>query len=184
MEIINVSNNVMKISLHTKEAEGLQLNEALDDSLLKECIKKLLKKEKISARGNLIADIFYAKDGGVEIFVSRRRENDSLYKERFVQELPKKIKMNSCAYCFDDFEKLILVAKRLKEVNYYGVSTLYYDENEQNYYIILDDVSEKEIKYVFLMEYSKIVKNFYISHIREHYKCIFKKEAVKKLAKL
>lgn len=104
-----------------------------------------------------------------------------MYKEREYQELARKPKATSVSICFENVENLLLAAKRLNSVNYSGASSLYYDEQKQKYFIIIEDVSIKELKYSFLDEYSCMVKgNGY--YVKEHHKCLCKRDAIGKLS--
>ena len=184
MEIVRIGDKAMKISLCTKEANELSINNDIDDVVIEKRIRQLLLRENMEMKGKVVADIFCARNGGVEIFVSQGEENDILYKDRVTQELTKKAKTNYYAYSFNDFERLILISKRIKGLNYSGSSLLYYDEKEKNYYIILEEVSDKDLKYAFLLEYTKCIKAIAISHIKEHFKCVCKKDAIRKLSRL
>lgn len=184
MEIIRIGDNSLKISLCTKEADKYEFNKEISNEQIEKNFKRLLSEAKIRAeREKLIADIFSCKDGSCEIFISRGEEDNKVYKDKTPQDTVKKSKQITAVYSFDDFEKLLLVARRLKNFKYIGSSMLYYDEDKKKYYIMLDDVYSKDIRFSFVNEYSKNLKGSVNMYAKEHFKCICKKDAVKILSK-
>ena len=105
-----------------------------------------------------------------------------MYKDREYQELAHKHKPISVTFSFDNIEKLLLAVKRLHNLNYMGESSLHYDEHRGKYYINLENVSIKDLKFAFLEEYSSCIKGVSAYYVKEHFRCICKKEAVKKLS--
>ena len=105
-----------------------------------------------------------------------------MYKDREYQEQIRKPKQMGVTLYFDSFENLLLASKRLDSIKYEGVSSLYYDEHRGRYFINLEDVSLKELKFAFLTEYCGSFKSNGSQFVKEHFKCICKKDAVKKLS--
>jgi hypothetical protein len=69
-------------------------------------------------------------------------------------------------------------------INYKGKSFVYYDEKSKNYYMRLNRIIPKELKYAFLAEYSTRQKNILISYIIENSKSICENNSVEIFAKL
>ena len=188
MEIIKIGNDAMKISLCTNEAEECGFSgEKTQQELKNNFIKLLLRAKGVVdfkvASEKLMGEMFSAKDGGCDIFVSRVEVSETVYKEKFAQEVTKKFRQAQTALCFDEIEQAVSVAKILDRTNYTSQSALYFDNSGEKYYILLEDVYTKDIKFACLTEYSTQIKSNYIPYIREHYKCICKRDAVKCLAK-
>ena len=188
MNIIRIGNETMKISLCTDEAAKLGFDTDASEEKMKDSFIKLLIKAKEEIEyavldKKIIGEIFSGKDGGCEIFVSRVEARDRVYNDKTFCDTAKKPARTESAYIFDSLDGLIRVAKRLAEISYTGASSAYYEEECQKYYIILEDVSVKELKYAFLNEYSKQMKGTNCQLIKEHCKCICKKDSVKILSK-
>ena len=105
-----------------------------------------------------------------------------MYKDRESQDIIRKPKQICTTIAFDDMESLLLAVKRLNTVGYNGTNSLYYDEARGWYYINLEDVSIKDIKFVFLEEYSRCIRANNSCFVKEHYRCICKREAIKRLS--
>ena len=135
------------------------------------------------ASEKLIGEMFSAKDGGCEIFVSRVEVSEKVYKERCTQEIQKKQRQMQAVLCFDEIEYVVSVCRILYSMKYSLSSALYYDRALGKYYLILDDVYIKDIKFAFLTEYSTVIKSNFASYIREHYKCVCKRNTVENLAR-
>ena len=188
MEIIKIGSNALKISLCTTEAEKYNIREAEKDECLKQSFINLLlearSKVEFEVKGKkLIAEMFSCKDGNCEIFISQVEDNRSVYKEKTPQETSRRQKQQN-AYLLDSINGAITVSKRLHSIGYKGTSALYFDEAEHNYYIFLDDVSAKELKYSFLCEYAVAVRSNRHPIIKEHFRCVFKRNAVRALAEI
>ena len=107
-----------------------------------------------------------------------------LYKDRGIQETVKKQKTQIAVYSIEDFEGTLCVAQGLMDNGYVGESSLYCDEEKRRYYIFLEDALSKDVRFSFLSEYAKSVRAINGAYVREHYKCVFKKDAVKSLFRL
>ena len=188
MNIIRIGNEAMKISLCTDEATKLgfsidESEEKMKDSFIKLLIKAKEEIEYAVLDKKIVGEIFSGKDGGCEIFVSRVEARDRVYSDRISYEHIKKSTGVSSIFMFESLDTLLDVTRRLDEISYGGTSSVYYDEEQKKYYIILEDVSVKELKYAFITEYSKQVQGINAQLIKEHCKCICKKNGVKILSK-
>ena len=186
MEIIKIGSDAMKISLNRNEANGYGLNQDLSSKETRNSFVKVLvdaKRESLfKINGEKIsAEIFFGKNGGCEIFVSKVEVGAEMYKEKIPQETVKKQRPISSVFMLESLDDLLSVAYRLNEIKYKAQSSLYYDESSRNFYIILDDVSIKDLKYAFLTEYSQGLRQSQCAYVKEHYKCICKKDAVSNL---
>ena len=185
MNVMKIGSDSIKISLSEKEAKLYHINEETSDQESKNNLVSVLlvAKEKINfklAGEKIVAEIFSTQGGGCEIFLSCVEVGDRLYKDRNPsQDVSKKQKQILNAFSFDSLEKLLTVAKRLNDINYDGESSVYYDEDKSKYFFILEDVSTRELKYTFLLEYAKSMKLSACTYIKEHYKCLCGKDAVK-----
>ena len=156
MEILKIGSDSLKISLCTKETFEYNLND-LDNETVKNSFIRLLVKIRESISFNVtgekvVAEIFTGKDGGCEIFISRVEVRENMYKERALEEPVKKPRRTVSIYAFEDLETVLMVSKRLKEINFCADSSLYYDERREKYYIMLYDISSKDLKYAFMNE--------------------------------
>lgn len=188
MEIIKIGNDSMKISLCNNEAYEYGIAPYQREEDAQRGFARLLvkTKEKLNFKPKeekIVGEIFCGRDGGCEIFVSRVEAQDKVYKEKIPQDVVKKPRPLTSVYSFDDIEKLLIVVRRLNDIKYGGESSVYYNEQKGKYYIILEDVSIKELKYAFLAEYAKSLKSNLSYYIKEHYTSICKKDGIKILSK-
>ena len=184
MEILRIGKYAVKVSLDTEEALKYRLlsKEQINESDMKAEIERLLERvtEKIDFTylgRKLFTEIYPSKNGGCEVFISTisldEGKNADARKNRF-----------SSLYAVETIERLLKMCFRLNEINFNGKSSVFYDDEGKRYYLILENVFTKEIKYAFLTEYAKQIKSSAIAYIKEHYKCIIKKNGVKRLAEL
>lgn len=185
MEIMKIGHNSIKINLCAKEASEYNLTEEseLCTEEMKKVFAKLLSRAKKEvgfeyASKKVVAEVFSSKDGGCEIFISQVGVENEMYKDKSAPSEIKRIKTNMGVFSFDTLDKLLHAAARLDRMSYNGKSSAYYDEFLEKYYIILEDVSIKDIKYAFLSEYSKQMKNNFNLYLKEHCRCLVKKDAV------
>lgn len=191
MEILRIGKHAIKISLNTDEAQEYKIldSEILDSDEIKEAFSRLLLKAKEAvdfsyAGRKIFTEIFPSKDGGCEIYVSciSVEAENAVYKNKSNQPDVKKPKLS--IFDFDSIDNLLLACYRLKEIDYKSRSSIYYDIEKKRYFMILEDVYIKDLKYAFLLEYAKYLKGSIASYIKEHYKCIIKREGVKILSAL
>lgn len=187
MEIMKITDTSIKITLCPSEAREYDLNEKceLDNVEMKKVFSRLLLKAKKEvgfnfAGENIVAEIFCAKDGGYEIFVSYLKSEEKMYKEK-----PEaKIKLPKQVYLVDNLNNLLVILSRLKSLCYDGTSSVYYDEGHKKYYIILEDVSKKDLKYAFLSEFSRFIKSNQIEYLQDNFECICNGDAINRLSPL
>lgn len=193
MEIIKIGNDALKITLKAPEASTYKLNaKEIDysDSQIKESFNTILNIANNEVGfdlngGKMFVQLYSSKDGGCEIFVSRIDMGEEMYKDKMiVAQDVKKNRFISSVYRFDSLEKILYACRRLQDINYLGKNSIYYDAEKENYYLILDDIIPRELKYVFLNEYAKQLKGLSAVYIKEHFKCICKKEGVKTFSNL
>lgn len=187
MEIMKISDTVVKITLCKSEAKEYDLNEKteLDTEEMKKAFSKLLLRAKKEvgfnfAGENIVAEIFSSKDGGYEIFVSYHRPEEKMYKER----PDPKAKVQKHMFLLDNIDNLLVIFSRLKNANYSGESALYYDTVGKKYYIMLDPVSKKDLRYAFLNEYGRFLRTSGASYIQENLLVICKENAVEMISPL
>jgi hypothetical protein len=184
MEILRIGKYAVKVSLDTEEALNYKLldKESKNENDIKLEIERLLEKvtEKIDftySGRRLFTEIYPSKNGGCEVFISTINYDESKTHEN------KRGKFVSL-YAIDTIERMLKICFRLNEISFDGKSSVYYDATGKKYYLLLENVFTKELKYAFLLEYAKQVKSSSIGYIKEHYKCIIKKNGVKLLAAL
>lgn len=190
MEFMKIGNNSLKITLSAKEAKGYELAEGatLEGEDVKRTFEKLLLRAKREigykyAGQKVVAEIFSSKNGGCEIFLSYAE--DTMYKDITPRESAKRPqRSNPAIYALECFDDLLNIAYGLDSISYNGKSSVYYDDSNENYYIILDDISIRDEKYAFVCEFAKHVKNGGMSYLKEHCRCLLNKNAVKALAML
>ena len=193
MEILRISKHAIRISLSTDEAKEYNIsNEAsLSDENIRFAFTKLLDKAQsevdFSYSGRKIfTEIFPSKDGGCEIFISciGVEEKETVYKDKQQSQETKKSRVTLSVFDFDSLEKLLFACYRLNEIGYKKRSSVYYLNEAKHYFMVLEDVYIKDLKYAFLQEYAKYIKGNVASIIKEHSSCIIKKDGVKILSAL
>lgn len=188
MEILRIGKYAIKISLSNKEAKEYKLTDAeeYNDSEIKEAFSKLLDNAKsltdFSYAGRKIfTEIYPSKDGGCEVFVStvstEKRQNQG-------QDKQKNNYLHTAIYEFKSLNTILKACFRLEEIKFKGKSSVYYDFDANHYFLILENIFSKELKFAFLLEYAKSIKASAILYVIEHYQCIVKGNAVKALASL
>ena len=187
MEIMKISDTSIKITLGPSEAKEYDLNESieLDNKEMKAVFSRLLLKAKKEvgfnfAGENIVAEIFCAKDGGYEIFVSYLKPEEKMY----TQKSENKPKITKQIFLSDNIENVLVILSRLKETKYEGKSSLYYDEEKEKYYIILEDVSKKDLKYAFIGEFARFVRSNQLDYLEDSFLCICRDNAIKTLSPL
>ena len=193
MEILRIGKHAIKIALNKDETKEYKVldSETLDNDEIKDAFSKLLSKakEKVDfsyAGRKIFTEIFPNKDGGCEIFVSciSVEAEKAIYKDKGQSADNKKSRASIAIFDFDCLENLLFACYRLNEIKFKSKSSVYYDSDKKRYYIILEDIYIKDIKFAFLNEYARYVKSNVSSYINEHYKCVIKNEGVKILSAL
>ena len=185
MEIMKITDNSIKFILGPCEAKEYALSETneLNEDEAKKIFTRLLAKAKKEvgfsfAGESIVAEVFCAKDGGCEIFVSYLKLEDKMYKDKTEAKriLPKQI------YLVDSMGILLEILERLASSGYSASSAVYYDREKAKYYIILEDVSKKDLKFAFLGELARLVKNGQIEYLQDKFDCICENDAIEKLS--
>ena len=179
MEFMKIGHDSLKITMSAKEAKMYDLDEdsTLDSEEMKSTFTKLLLRAKKEigykyAGERVVAEIFSSKNGGCEIFLSYADEQinemkESKYKKSYIS-----------VYMLESFFDTIELIKRMEGSNYKGKSSLYYDEQNERYYIAFEDPEIKDGKYLFINEYARQQKNNSIVYLKEHCKCIKRNTAI------
>ena len=107
-----------------------------------------------------------------------------MYKENYTQETVKKQRQSLTIHSFDKLNKVINASKRLRAVGYDSYGSLYFNEEEHAYFLVLEDASTKELRYAFLNEYSSTVRSSFAPYIQEHCRCICYNNAVEILGNI
>ena len=183
MEVTKIGMDSFKISLSSMEAREYKVEEVdnKEGVILEESFKKLIDKIKESNGINFgkeksCIEIYVSRDGGCDIFVSKsqvERTNKGNQKSN-----------NRVVYRFANFVDLIQASKRLVSIAYEGDSAVYWDNLSKSYYLILNGIYQRDLKYSFLSEYGFRVKNNAIMYITEHFECLCKNNALEKFSKL
>ncbi len=186
MEILRIGKYAIKISLSGKEAREYKIidSEKYDDIEIKEAFARLLSTAKEISDFTYIGrkiftEIYPCKDGGCEVFISTTN-----YDSKQGKEQGKRASAHTSIYEFDSFKSLLKVCFRLNEIEFKEKSSIYYDFDKEHYYLILENIFSKELKFAFLSEYAKAIKAGALFYIIEHFKCIIKANAVKQLGLL
>lgn len=179
MEIIKIGKDSFKISLNKNEMKKYELDTSscgeVDENSY---VKRLLNKAKNDAGvdfGNdkVSAEVYVSRDGGCEIFVSRvqTRSSDRTQKNRLV-------------YKFTGIDSLLSACLRLKKISYDGYCEAYHNKESRSYYLFLEGINPKELKYAFLCEYGEKVRYNMIPYILEYCDCISTNKTVEIFSKL
>lgn len=181
MEFMKIGDKSLKIVMTTKEAKlyGLDEESELNSDDMKGVFSKLLaraKKEvgyKFSGE-RVVAEIFSSKKGGCEVFLSYVEQSQM---DTLVKDTRKRTK-NTIIFGVNELNGLISLCAELCERGYKGKSSVYYDVEQKGYYLLLEDIYSREIKYSFACEYGKQLKQNGQSYIKEHCRCLSKNNAI------
>lgn len=189
MEILRIGKYAIKISLTNDESKEYKLQNAenYNDQELKEAFSRLLKEAKelvdFSYSGRKIfTEIYPSKDGGCEVFVST--VNIDTKNKSIQHSKPQKKSLQMSIYETESFSFLLKMCFRLSEIKFKGKSSVYYNKENKHYFLVLEDLFPKELKYAFLVEYSSSLRPSALEYIKEYYKCVIKKGGVKLLSPL
>ena len=191
MEIVKISDKSIKFCLTRDEVREYDLYEGreLETNEMKKIFTRLLSQAKKEvgfkyAKENIVAEIFSSRDGGCEIFVSCLLEEEKMYKDKREESLPPKAKTQNQIYAFENISYLVRVLKEINKKDSLKTTSVYYDTEHKKYYLILEDVSNKSLKYAFVGEFSKCVKPSFLQYIVEYCDLICDKNAHIELVKL
>lgn len=180
MEIIKIGSDSFKISLTVEEAQKLEISknsgESLGNSVKTLLLRSNLRSEIDFERDKVSTEIFIAKDGACDIFVTKQVKAN-------VQK-SKKEASQTVLYLFENLHNLCLLCRRLENSRYNIFAKAYYDKNNGKYYLLLVGIYPKDIKYAFLGEYGEKMKNTLISKIEEECQQICEKNPVENLSNL
>lgn len=186
MDIIKINQNAIKVALSYDECCNYEFitDTESDNELMQSSVNKLLEKIKLetgvdfSGKGLLI-QVYCVRDGSCEIYIAGTEEK-IVYKERIA---PYGIKKNTgnyrCIFRFDCLEELISACHRLELIIDDICSQVYYEDNTEKYYLVCEGISSKELRFSFLNEYSRQIKQSSFYYIAEHFRCICEENAIK-----
>ena len=192
MEILKISKYAIRISLTTDEIKEYNIPNdlSLADEDMKIAFTRLLDKAKSEvdfsyAGRKIFTEIYPSRDGGCEIFISciYTEDKEGVAKDKQGAD-NKKSKPMQVIFDFDSFDNLLCACHRLKEINFKKKSVVYYCSESKHYFMVLEDVYIKDIRFAFLFEYGKNIKANVLSYVNEHYKCIVKRDSVRVLSAL
>ncbi len=188
MEFMKIGDKSLKITLNAKESKiyGLDENAEINVDDVKGSFSKLLARAKREVGYKLsgekvVAEIFNAKNGGCEIFLTYAEEEN---KEKKTKNSVSKSKNNTSVFSIDELNGVLIVAHSLKLKGYEGKSSVYYDNEQRRYYLILDEVSLKDTRYSFMGEYARALRSNSQGYIKEHCRCLCKKDAIGRFSNL
>ena len=191
MEFVKINEKSIKIELSKTEAVKYELNSAvsLEPEKSKAVFSRMLAEAKKEigfqyAGERIVAEIFDSRDGGCEIFISCISGDKTMYKDAGEEALLSKLKLQNKVFSFEDMDSLLEGCYLLMQSNCDKNTSAYYDRDKNKFYIILEDVSKKDVKFAFLYEISKHVKSNRIEYIKEKCTPICKENAHIKLGSL
>lgn len=193
MDILRIGKHAVKISLSMDEVQEYKIldSEEIESEEVRVAFSRLLLRAKEAvdfsyAGRKIFTEIFPSKDGGCEIFISciSMEAERAVYKDKNQSTDNKKTKILLSILDFECLENLLFACYRLNELKYKNRSSVYFDNENKRYIMILEDVYIKDIKFAFLLEYAKYIKGSVASYVKEHYKCIIKRDGVKILSAL
>ena len=177
MELIRISLDKIKISLSKAELDAYDLTvDSIDygQGKTKEAFRELFVEARertgFEADGEKVfVQIFRAKNGGCEIFISKI-EKEKKSEKRISAEL----------FCFEELETLISACKTLIDIGFCKKSDVY-SENERLYLVLY---SPCEIESACVSEYAEKSALPTKEYINEHFVTVRKNDAVAVLSKL
>ena len=191
MEFVKINEKSIKITLSCDEAQKLEIvsGASFDPGKSKNVFAKMLTEAKKEigfqyAGEKIIAEIFDSRDGGCEIFISCLSGEEIMYKDKGEEALLSKLKLQNLIFCFDNLESLLEGCHLLSQVKCSHSTSAYFDHEKVKYYILLEDVSKKDMKYGFLYELSKRIKSSRVDYLKERCKLICEGDAHLVLGKL
>ena len=175
MEIVKINEKSIKISLSSEEMKEYDLCEGsdIDGEEMKRIFTSLLQKAKKEvgftyAKENIIAEIFSSKDGGCEIFVSCLLDEVKMYKDKREELSVQKTKPQGQTYVFDNIENLVIVLDSLALLDMSLNVSVYYNYKTEKYFLILENVLRKSLKYAFILEFAKYAKTPFSQNATEY----------------
>ena len=161
----------------------------IDGEEMKRIFSSLLQKAKKEigftyAKENIIAEIFSSKDGGCEIFVSCLLDEVKMYKDKSEELLAQKTKPQGQTYVFDNVENLVIVLDMLSRLDASISTSVYYNYKTKKYFLILENVLRKSLKFAFILEFAKYSKTLDLQHVTEYFSAICANNAHKILPEL
>ncbi len=182
MELIRISGDKIKISLTKAEldaydmsVESMNYGEAATRRAFREIFIEAREQTGFEASDEKVfVQIFRAKNGGCEIFVSKiakaSKNGDGVTRSK---------EKRSRLYTFDDCEDMIRLCRELCRLGYKGISNAYIYEN--TFYLMLED--DNGAPFELACEYSSGGERYSRLYIDEHFTLIRENDAVSVLSK-
>ncbi|MBR5322126.1 MAG: adaptor protein MecA [Clostridia bacterium] len=147
MELILISESKLKIMLTADDMESNGISEELltyGEKDVRRLFEGILEQAKIktgfdSSTGRLIIQVYPSRDGGCEVYFTRKNdiERYSAQKDKAAVQRKKK---EYCVYLFDGISDAVAVCTLLRRSGYTNESALYRDRNgESRYYLVLQE---------------------------------------------
>lgn len=180
MELIRISDEKIKISLSKAELDAYDLSisdinckKAQAHPAFRELFVEAKEQTGFDVDGKKVfVQIFRAKNGGCEIFVSKVTTKS--------KNAPRKAQKYIEAHCFDNLDALIYTCRALAGLGYSEKSSAYFGEDE--YYLWLDTKNELALAYP--CEYDGVLVGLSTIYVSEHFSVIRENDAVDILSKL
>ena len=175
MELIRISADKLKISLTKAELDAYEMNvEDMDcgKTESKKAFRQIFVEAKEQTgfetdKENVFVQIFRAKNGGCEIFVSK------------IKKAKKESAPKYTIYKIESISDAINLSKELTLAGYNGKSSIY--KGEQSFWIMLEKINDTISALVCEYGAKRDISTLYID---EHFKLIRKNDAVNILSKL
>ena len=192
MELIVIDESKVKVMLSAKDMRRFELDVSdmdYEDRHTRIAIKAILEAVRIKSGldvmgEKMLVQVYPAKDGGCEMFISRLSPPiKSGATPKSLTLLSTKNKM----YCFEVFEHLLEACSALHKNGYSMESALY--SMDEKWYLHLQEnhlpVNESKNHIAFVSEYAtQTLESITFSHVKEHGRCIMQNDAVQMLANL
>ena len=178
MELIRISDDKIKISLTKAELDSYEISvESMDygaeqtRSVFKELFGRAKQSTGFDAQGNKVfVQIYSARDGGCEIFVSKLETP---------QKKTLRIKGEE-SFLLESLDDLLAVCRQIERIGHDTPSDAY--SYGERFVLVLSQPSKSVSSYA--REYGKKCENYTAGYINEHFGLIKKGDAVQVLARL
>jgi len=185
MELIKINSSKLKIILTADDITELGLgsdNKDCEESLSMKSFRDILEKAReqtgfTSGDSRLYVQFYPSKDGGGEMYVTKKQFQNHVYYEKNFGDSAKVPESSTYIAVITSFETLLLLCKRLNNDNYIGESSLY--SYNDKYILILCGHSYSNY-YTYLSEYSEcsVANSIKLAFIEEHASLIYKNTTV------
>ncbi len=194
MEFIIISDSKMKITLTQKELDIYNIDSesfSIGNDAQRHAFRKVLNDacKKSGFDGDysrLMVQMYPAKRGGCEIFVTRLDPKEESRKDAKATYKKKKEEFGEVCFCFSGFHELTSVCKQLLISGFSEKSSLYRSECGA-YYLVIEGIPETEEDYTpfsFIREFSKSTSQTPVCYLTEYCKPVCEVNAVETIGNL